>query len=399
MDRPDPELIEGIERAVAESPGNRALRLHLVELLLSDGQPAAALGNCERLLRADAGDPAAAALRDRAQSELAGRHSGPTEPPSPTAPPAPGERLKAEDPGAVSDEELFEIVRPKVSLDDVGGMEAVKERLRLGFLEPLRNEELRQTFGHSMRAGLLLWGPPGCGKTFLARALAGELGLYFIHVGIADVLDMWVGSSERNVRRLFDEARRAAPAVLFIDELDALGHRRAHMRHDVSGRNVVNQLLVELDGAESDNTGLLVLGATNQPWEVDEALIRPGRFDRQVLVLPPDEEARAAILALHLRDRPVGAADLAGIAARTEGLSGADLARLCERAVELAMYDSARTGVTRLVSQADLEKAVADTAASTGAWFATANNHAQFANDDGRYDELLQYVRSRKRRR
>ena len=167
-----------------------------------------------------------------------------------------------------------------MTLADVGGLEDVKDRLRRSFLDPLQNPSLRRMYGTSLRGGLLLWGPPGCGKTFIACALAGELGAAFISIGLHDVLDMYLGNSERNMHQVFEAARRAAPCVLFFDEVDALGQRRTNLARS-AGRNVVAQLLVELDGATTRNEGVFVLGATNQPWDVDPALQRPGRFDRR----------------------------------------------------------------------------------------------------------------------
>ena len=209
-----------------------------------------------------------------------------------------------------------DIERPAVRLADVGGMEEVKQRLELAFLGPMRNPQLARAFGASMSGGLLLYGPPGCGKTFIARAVAGELGARFFPVGISDVLDMWVGSSERNLAEMFAAARRAAPCVLFFDEVDALGQKRSHLTHSSSMRNTVNQLLSEMDSLGNRNDGVFVLAATNHPWDVDPALRRPGRFDRMLLVLPPDAAARAAILAYHLRERP-GDVDVARIVRRS----------------------------------------------------------------------------------
>ena len=206
-------------------------------------------------------------------------------------------------------EGLIEAERPRVTLDDVGGLEEVKARLDAAFLAPLRNPELRAYYGKSLRGGLLMYGPPGCGKTFLARAVAGELGANFFSLGLNDVLDMWLGESERRLHDAFQAARRAAPCVLFLDELDALGQKRSNLRHS-AGRNVVNQLLAELDGAQADNDGVFVLGATNHPWDIDTALRRPGRLDRTLLVLPPDLPAREAILRKALQERPIEGVDL-----------------------------------------------------------------------------------------
>jgi len=299
---------------------------------------------------------------------------------------------------AITEPEIGSLNRPSITLRDVGGLDEVKERLELSFLAPMRHPELRMQFGKSMRGGLVLWGPPGCGKTYLARAVAGELGASFYEVGLADVLEMWIGSSERNLRAVFDVARANTPCVLFFDEVDALGHKRTQLRGGGGAmRNVVNQFLTELDGASSNNEGVFVLAATNHPWDIDPALLRPGRFDRKLLVLPPDAKARAAILATHLRGRPVDAVDLVKIAAKTEGYSGADLALVCEQATESALTASVRSGGMRPISQADLRAAVASVKPSTGAWFETARNFARYNNDDGDYDDLLPYL-DRKRR-
>nr|MDT0658308.1 AAA family ATPase [Micromonospora sp. DSM 115978] len=290
---------------------------------------------------------------------------------------------------------MFEIEQSAVRLADVGGMTAVKERLELAFLGPLRNPELRKLFGKSLRGGLMLYGPPGCGKTFLARAIAGEMGAKFISLSIVDVLDMWLGNSERNLHELFQAARRSAPCVLFLDEVDALGQKRSRM-HTSTMRTIANQLLAELDGVDGNNDGLFVLAATNTPWDVDTALRRPGRLDRMVLVLPPDPEARDAILRLHLRDRPIAGIDLPRIVAGTEDFSGADLAHLCETAAEYAMADSIRSGEVRMIGQRDFDRAVREIRPSTRAWFAAARNVAMFANEGGAYDDLVTYLKRRK---
>ncbi|UQU61999.1 AAA family ATPase [Couchioplanes caeruleus] len=293
------------------------------------------------------------------------------------------------------DDRAFDIERSVVTLADVGGMQEVKKRLELSFLGPLRNPKLRTLFGKSLRGGLLLYGPPGCGKTFLARAVAGEMGAAFVSLSITDVLAMWVGSSERNLHELFAAARGHAPCVLFLDEIDALGHKRSQLSSSAL-RTLVNQLLTELDGVDGNNDGLFVLAATNAPWDIDAALRRPGRLDRTLLVLPPDEPARAAILEYHLRDRPVAGIDLAGLAAATDRFSGADLAHVCETAAEYAMRDAISTGEVRMINQADMTAAVREVRPSTDAWFATARNVALFGNASGDYDDLAAYLKQRK---
>ena len=282
-----------------------------------------------------------------------------------------------------------------VRLADVAGMQQVKERLENAFLLPMRNPELRRLYGKSLRGGLLLYGPPGCGKTFIARAVAGELGARFYPVSLVDVLDMYIGESERKLRAIFDTARRNAPCVLFLDEVDAIGHKRTDLRG--SGlRSVVQALLSELDGASESNDGVFVLAATNHPWDVDSALRRPGRFDRMLLVLPPDEAARQAVLQAASAARPVENIDLKPLAKRTEGYSGADLAHVCETAAERAMADSVRSGEVRGIRQDDLDAAIAEIRPSTGPWLEIARNVAQFGNESGTYDDLLAYLKKRR---
>ena len=282
-----------------------------------------------------------------------------------------------------------------VRLADVGGMAQVKKRLEAAFLAPMRNPELSRLYGKSLKGGLLLYGPPGCGKTFLARAIAGELGAAFFSVTLADVLDMYIGQSERNLSEIFATARRHAPCVLFLDEVDAIGQRRSQLRSN-SMRGTVNQLLSELDGVGAQNDGVFVLAATNAPWDVDVALRRPGRLDRTVLVLPPDQSAREAILRHHLKGRPVAKIDLAATAKRTEGYSGADLAHVCETAAERALLDSAVSGAVRMIEMRDIEAALGEVRPSIGPWLESARNVAMFANEAGAYDDLLDYLKKRK---
>jgi SpoVK/Ycf46/Vps4 family AAA+-type ATPase len=305
--------------------------------------------------------------------------------------PAGGDDAAAADPAA----RAFDVARSALRLADVAGMSAVKQRLEAAFLAPMGNPELRRLYGKSLRGGLLLYGPPGCGKTFIARAVAGELGAHFISVSFADVIDMFVGQSERNIHELFGLARRNAPCVLFLDEVDALGQKRSQLRNTPM-RSAVNQLLLELDDVSASNEGVFLLAATNHPWDVDSALRRPGRFDRTLLVLPPDEAAREAVFRFHLRDRPVERIDLVRLASLTDGYSGADIAHICETASEHALLDSVRLGTPRLIGQHDVEAAISEVRQSLGPWLDTAKNVARYANEGGAYNDLADYLRSRK---
>ena len=294
--------------------------------------------------------------------------------------------------GGMSDPIWQEEPEP-VTLKDVGGMENVKKRLNIAFLAPMKNPEMMKLYGKSLRGGLLLYGPPGCGKTFIARATAGELGARFVHVGISDVLDMYIGQSERNLHEIFENARRKSPCVLFFDEIDALGRKRSLMRES-AGRDVVNQLLSELDNFANSNRAVFVLAATNHPWDVDTALRRPGRLDRMLLVLPPDREARLFLIQRHLEKRPLEKVDFGWLADKTAGFSGADIVHLCESAAEQAMEDSIMSGTARPIDKSDCKKALKEVKPSTRPWFETARNFAMFANEGGVYDELIDYLRA-----
>ncbi|WP_454042463.1 ATP-binding protein [Cellulosimicrobium sp. Marseille-Q8652] len=319
----------------------------------------------------------------------------PTAPPA--AVPAPPDLVPARDDAeATDDPSLVEVSRETITLADVGGLEPVKKRIREAFLEPMRNQAIARAFGKSLRGGLLLYGPPGTGKTFMARAVAGELGARFLTVTLADILNRWQGESEKSLHEIFQKARRLAPVVLFLDEVDAIGGKRAQYSGSSGMRTIVNQLLQEMDGIGSDNDGLFVLGATNHPWDVDTALLRPGRFDRVVLVLPPDEPAREAILRHHLAGRPVAGIDLRAIAAQTDGYSGADLEHLCATAAEKAMMDSIASGEVRPITMTDVRAALQELRPSTTAWLQSARNVVTFANNDGRYDDLAAYLRARR---
>jgi transitional endoplasmic reticulum ATPase len=279
--------------------------------------------------------------------------------------------------------------QPRVTFEDIGGMKTVIERIRMNIIYPFKNPDIFKKFKKKPGGGILMYGPPGCGKTHIARATAGECGAFFISIAITDVLSKWLGESERRLHEIFETARRRSPAVVFIDEIDAIGVSRTDAGSSMAP--IVNVLLTELDGISAQNENLMVLAATNTPWRVDSALRRPGRFDRVLFVPPPDEAARAAILKIVLRDLPSEAVNIEKLARLTERFSGADLRALVECASEKAIAEEMRTGRPALLTQQLLTDAAKETRASTAEWLETARNYASYANRAGLYDDLVEF--------
>lgn len=287
-----------------------------------------------------------------------------------------------------------DVERPTVTFAGVGGMERVKEEIRLKIIHPLTHPDLYKAYGKSVGGGILMYGPPGCGKTHLARATAGEVKARFIAVGINDVLNMWMGESERNLHEIFDQARQSTPCVLFFDEVDALGASRTDLKHS-AGRQLVNQFLAELDGFQAKNDGLLILAATNAPWHIDSAFRRPGRFDRILFIPPPDAPARSAILRILLTGKPTESIDHDHLAKKTDGFSGADLKNLVDVAIEAKLREAMKRGIPEPLRTADLVAAARSLKPSTHEWFATAKNYALFSNQGGLYDDVLDHLKLR----
>ena len=241
-------------------------------------------------------------------------------------------------------------VKSSIGWEEIAGVDEAKDELR-EVVDFLRDPKRFAKLGARVPKGVLLHGPPGTGKTLLAKAVAHESGAQFFSQSAASFVEMFAGLGAARIRRLFREARKNAPAIIFIDELDAVGGRRGS---DFSGEReqTLNQLLVEMDGF--DTTGdLVVMAASNLLEKLDPALLRPGRFDRQVFVSPPDVDGRTRILEVHTRDKPVGHVDLAKVAAQTSGLTGADLANLAnEAAIRCARRDG------KALSQDDFDQAL-----------------------------------------
>jgi transitional endoplasmic reticulum ATPase len=282
---------------------------------------------------------------------------------------------------------------PPITFAAVGGLDEIKAQIEKRIILPFQKPALFARFKRKPGGGILLYGPPGCGKTLLARATAGQCNARFFHVAIEDVLDMWIGESERKLHALFEQARAATPAVMFFDELEALAGKREYSREATSSK-LVSQFLSEMDGFVKNNAGVLILAATNVPWAIDPAFRRPGRFDRVLFVPPPGRTARAAILGILLAGRPTaGDIDPGVLAARTSGFSGADLENLVDTAADRAIAASLEAGAEVPIDQRHLSAALDELKPTTIEWLTTARNYARYANEGGQYDEVLDFLR------
>jgi transitional endoplasmic reticulum ATPase len=408
------DQISALTRALDLSPENHELRLLLADTLAAASRGGEALVHYEQLLESgslprerlvDAGGAALAAgnlqlaarFLERAKNDgvvdgVAALQADLERELADTPEPAPL-RTNVEADDSFSPAHFLE-AEPKVTFADVGGLDEPKKAIHRTIILPFQRPDLYLKYRRRAGGGAMLYGPPGCGKTLLARATAGECGLPFFNVRIEDVLDPHLGISERNLHDAFEQARLSAPCVLFLDELDALAYARRKQAGS-AGRPLVDQLLQELDAIGSDNRDLLILSATNAPWDVDDALKRPGRLDRPLFVPPPDDRARRRIVELALADRHAQDVDVKRLAGATALFSGADIWALVEAAIDEVIDEALDSGTEPPLRMEHLEKALARARPTTLDWLASARNYVEFANQAGRYDEVARFLRSK----
>lgn len=284
----------------------------------------------------------------------------------------------------------------RVTFEDIGGLHDVKNAIHMKIIKPFVSPGLFERFKKKVGGGILLYGPPGCGKTFIAKATAGECRARFVPIHIADILDPYIGVSEQNLREIFSSARTNKPSVLFLDEMDALGYNRSRSSSG-SMRSLIDTLLTEMEGIDTSTDKMLIIGATNMPWDVDPAFKRPGRFDKMIFVSPPDEEARKTIFQIKLAERPMGQIDYDWLAKETDLYSGADIENVVELATETVIAEIMKTGVERPIEMNDLKQAIASTQPSTIEWLRTVKNYVKYANQGGLYNDVEAFLSRYKR--
>jgi transitional endoplasmic reticulum ATPase len=273
-------------------------------------------------------------------------------PARPSAAAKPGEPAAAA--AAGEDTPWLVAERPTTRFDNVAGLDNVKEQIRLRMVYPFTHPKAAERYGTKRGGGLLLYGPPGTGKTLLARAVAGEIEAAFFTVKASDIMSKWVGEAEQNIAKLFATARSYERAIIFIDEVESLVPRRRDSHSTVMQR-VVPQILTEMEGfQEHKESTLMFIGATNEPWSLDPAVMRPGRFDERVYIPLPDHPARQRIIELNLKGKPI-AADVQPpeLAELMDGYSGADIVHICRRACDIPFIEAVKTGIERDITVAD----------------------------------------------
>ena len=287
--------------------------------------------------------------------------------------------------------EIVPIEKPNVNFSDVGGLESVKEEIRKAIVHPFLHPELYEQYGKKAGGSILLYGPPGCGKTFIAKAAAGECKASFIAVKIGEILNKYLGESEKNVIAVFNAARKHQPAILFFDEYDALGGRRDEMQ-DARG-SVVNALLTELDGVTSTPEKRLTLAATNKPWAVDPALRRPPRFTKLLFLPPPDFESRVKIFQIYMRERPVASdVDYKELAGLTDNYSSVDIAQICEDAADIPLTEALNGKPPREITRADFHEALKRRKPSIIPWLRMAKDEINKTKEQDVFPELVEFI-------
>ncbi|MBN2489178.1 MAG: AAA family ATPase [Methanosarcinaceae archaeon] len=292
------------------------------------------------------------------------------------------------DESSLSKDDLILKQIPNIGFDDIGGLESVKEDIRKAIIYPFTHKDLYKMYGQKAGEGILLYGPPGCGKTMMAKAAAKECGADFISVKTSSIVSKWVGASEKNVKQVFETARQCEKSIIFFDEIDSIAGRRSESED--YAKRVVNELLAQMDGVDTADDNLLILAATNEPWAIDPALRRPGRFSKLVFIPEPDLDARAAIFKLNLKGRPISDdVDVNRLAGITESYSGADISAICKEAADIPLGEALRGGEARKIAMKDFVTVLQGRKPSILSWYVEARAEVRKSGEEAVFEGIM----------
>ena len=284
---------------------------------------------------------------------------------------------------------VLQLESPSVSFDDISGLEFIKQRIRESIIWPSTIPEAYQHYGLTPGSNLLLYGPPGCGKTLVANAAAFESDAMFIEITPSEIRDKYVGESEKRLRDYFALARSHEKTVIFIDELDGIGGNRSDntSRYDVS---VITELLLQLQNLKDQDGSFMVIGASNRPWEIDNALRRPGRFDTLLFIPHPDQETRCQLMKHHNSNRPIDPSiDLESISAQLEGYSCADIIEVCDEAARVALREYGPSVPPRPINGSDFQSAITQVKSGTLAWYKQSIKQVAAVSDRDLFSDMI----------
>ncbi|OYT34543.1 MAG: cell division protein [Candidatus Aenigmarchaeota archaeon ex4484_52] len=278
----------------------------------------------------------------------------------------------------------------KIGFDDICGLEEAKKKIKEKIIYPYEKPEIYKIYKRNAGGGILLWGPPGCGKTLIAEATAKEAKAVFFNIGISDVLSKWVGESEKIIANIFEQARKQ-PSVVFFDELDALGTQRNEEENSFT-RRLTNTILSQIDGIGTKQGKILLLGATNRPWNIDDALRRPGRFDEIVFIGIPNNKTRGKIIQMQLKQKPISKdIDLDFLIKNTNKFSCADIVALCNDAINIPLTEALEGKQIRKINFNDFSIALKSRKSSIKSWFEKSKNEVLKTNNKDLFKEVFEF--------